>query len=470
MGAEEARARGVALYRRRDFAAAAASFTSALEQTPEHEQCAQAELLGNRAAVLLEWRHFLAAQADCGQALTLLASLPRPLDEQEGNCQALASLRDRLTSRAEKIEVARVEAAESADSAARLTAENTTVQVVDVVRAFDDALARADCGPDDVACSARARLLCGRSTALARAGDFAMALQDARQALAEDPRNSENLGGLAAVARLEALVGARRSDGGSLAVPGVPSTADVPVPAVRVRRLLVSRTAGIEVQVREPFIAGTGGRSWQAGHVLAHWLVQGKGAQEALPLLLGRAGRLLELGAGLGLVGLAAAKAGASCVVLSDVDEEVLQNLRCECELNEAAVHVARLDYTMPVQAQLTSQLQGVMRADFRPEHSFLDTDIRFDVVVGADIIYSGHLHAQLARALPTLLRPGGMVVICVAEDRVGLEEFVTLCKDQGLDVSASTLSESELTALRADTEDDSLCEERRHSILIIRR
>eukprot|EP00928_Gymnodinium_smaydae_P053439 TRINITY_DN37425_c0_g1_i1.p1 TRINITY_DN37425_c0_g1~~TRINITY_DN37425_c0_g1_i1.p1 ORF type:complete len:466 (-),score=87.88 TRINITY_DN37425_c0_g1_i1:68-1465(-) len=452
---EKAKARGIAFYRRKEFANADTCFTSALSAA-DLTQLERAHFLANRAAVRLEWCHYGDAALDCAAGLELLAELKRAA---EPPCNELVddpiqTLMQRLETRAAKV-ATKLDDAKRAESDASLASADPDFNPAERIRAFDHALMCADRGDCPSAKNSRARLLCSRSEAFARVGDFPSALKDAQESLREEPGNQV---AAANKARFEAVLARLGKPGGQATKS---ANGEAAVATTRVEHVLVSREAGIEVDLVQPFIAGTGGRTWEASHVLAHWLVQGAGAKVAMPLCNRPGGRLLELGAGLGLVGLAAAVAGASDVVLSDIDSEVLDNLRREKDLNGLSVQVASLDYTLPVGEQLTAA--GIRCS---ADESVSD----FDVVVGADIIYAGERHAQLAHALPDLMRrPNGLAVLCFANNRVGIEEFVELCIARGFDAVVSPVSEAELAAMRRDTENDDLCSERGHSLLLVR-
>jgi predicted nicotinamide N-methyase len=101
--------------------------------------------------------------------------------------------------------------------------------------------------------------------------------------------------------------------------------------------------------------------------------------------------RAIELGAGVGLAGLAAARAGAS-VLLTDVSDEALGFARRNAELNGLAVDCARLDWFDHGGADL---LAGA-----------------FDLVLAADVLYERRLVEPLARLVPHLLAPGGTALL----------------------------------------------------------
>ncbi len=120
---------------------------------------------------------------------------------------------------------------------------------------------------------------------------------------------------------------------------------------------------------------------WPAALVLAGLaagLAPPKGADPDEPIL--------ELGAGLGLPGLAAAAQGRR-VILSDLDPDALEFARAAVELNhlEDRVEVRALDWTVPP-------------ADLG----------RFHTVLGAEILYHRPLYPHLARLLARVLAPGG--------------------------------------------------------------
>ncbi|PNH00198.1 hypothetical protein TSOC_013998 [Tetrabaena socialis] len=94
-------------------------------------------------------------------------------------------------------------------------------------------------------------------------------------------------------------------------------------------RVATYRYGGREVVIREGSLGdGLGAKVWMVAHLLCLELA-------AHPrLLAGR--RVLEVGSGCGVVGLAAAALGAASVVLTDVEGPVLRNLRDCMHLNRA--------------------------------------------------------------------------------------------------------------------------------------
>ncbi|CAE8639562.1 unnamed protein product, partial [Polarella glacialis] len=109
-----------------------------------------------------------------------------------------------------------------------------------------------------------------------------------------------------------------------------------------------------------------GAQVWHSGHLLANALAGRSGSQPLLEVL--RGARVLELGAGLGIAGLAAAAfAGAAAVVLTDLPE-MQPLLRRNIELND---------------------LTGCCRAETLAWGSTLPESWgAFDVVLAADVVY----------------------------------------------------------------------------------
>lgn len=140
---------------------------------------------------------------------------------------------------------------------------------------------------------------------------------------------------------------------------------------------------------------------WGSGLVLAAHL-------PGLGLVEGR--RVLELGSGLGLGGLAAAALGAAEVVLTDRPGPVLDALRRNVRSNAAAS--ARF---AAASAEALDWSAGVCSAT--------DADTcssgAFDVALGADVLYDAAAPAALLRALRRRLRRGG-VFACVDPGRDG--------------------------------------------------
>ncbi|GAA6051540.1 hypothetical protein JCM3770_000405 [Rhodotorula araucariae] len=145
----------------------------------------------------------------------------------------------------------------------------------------------------------------------------------------------------------------------------------------------------------------TGLRTWQACIALSNHLV-------ASPAPVRRARRILELGAGVGLLSLVAARlirgvGGDGRVVATDIDEKVLEMLEGNIELNGLSnnVHCTMLDW------ELASDAAAIAGDLARWEQAAFDGDGRADLVLGADIVYDPTLATHLAATLGWLLRPG---------------------------------------------------------------
>jgi predicted nicotinamide N-methyase len=118
---------------------------------------------------------------------------------------------------------------------------------------------------------------------------------------------------------------------------------------------------------------------WAAGQALAEYLARGPALR----------GPVLELGAGVGLVGIAAALRGAN----------VLQTDRVSDAMRTARVNAARCGVDGRVQAVVADWRAWPVRQHFR-------------MVLGADIIYRPALHAALRSVLRRTLPPGGTALL----------------------------------------------------------
>jgi predicted nicotinamide N-methyase len=129
---------------------------------------------------------------------------------------------------------------------------------------------------------------------------------------------------------------------------------------------------------------------WQAGIVLASQLSRMPADQDK---------RILEIGSGLGLVGIVAACNGHQ-VTLTDYNEHALNFIRANAHINGCGhVNVEQLDWTQP-------QLVGV-----------------YDTIVGSEIVYKDEDIVLLSRLFEKYLKPGGTIIL-VEEMRRTLTQF----------------------------------------------
>mmetsp|Transcript_56466 Transcript_56466/g.116933 ORF Transcript_56466/g.116933 Transcript_56466/m.116933 type:complete len:275 (+) Transcript_56466:59-883(+) len=157
-------------------------------------------------------------------------------------------------------------------------------------------------------------------------------------------------------------------------------------------------------------VGGTGGMVWPGAILLASQL-------RRRSELLSEASVVLELGAGCGLPGLAAASllrnAGESRVILTDGPEAVLANLEENARANA--------DRVSPVELQVCKLIWEELLDGSAPPPAE-----EIDLILGSDVIWGdrGPLVAHVARLL---VRPAGWLVISAQKGREGLDAFQQL-------------------------------------------
>ena len=125
---------------------------------------------------------------------------------------------------------------------------------------------------------------------------------------------------------------------------------------------------GVVVRQDPHMVDGLGGVVWNAAYKLCEHL-------EAHPELV-RGKRVLELGAGCGLPGLVVATLGASAVVVTDQETDLLrENVRANARVCQAPLSVAELAWGDSLEA--VTQLERICL----PPHGG-----PFDVVIGTEI------------------------------------------------------------------------------------
>jgi nicotinamide N-methyltransferase len=166
-------------------------------------------------------------------------------------------------------------------------------------------------------------------------------------------------------------------------------------------------------------------RQWRAGLLLADAIAAG-----TLPV----AGlRVLELGAGTGLPGLSAALAGARTAVLTDyaeprliarLRENVLANVPAALASDRARLRVAGHTWGRADAEDLLPWEAG--------------KEVRFDVVLGADVLWERFAHRDLLKTLGRVLaRRGVMHLISgLHTGRAVLDQFFRLADASGFELS----------------------------------
>lgn len=136
---------------------------------------------------------------------------------------------------------------------------------------------------------------------------------------------------------------------------------------------------------------------WEAAIVLGQFLA----AQEFEP-----GTSLLELGAGLGAPGLAAAVKGCD-VTLSDYEDLILDFERVSASACKVNVECMMLDWKNP------------------PEMK------QYDIIVGAEILFREEFFEPLLNVMRKALKPGGVIYLAHDERRQSLHPFLQMASEE---------------------------------------
>ncbi len=117
---------------------------------------------------------------------------------------------------------------------------------------------------------------------------------------------------------------------------------------------------------------------WPASIALANYVID-------LPAIAGK--QVLELGAGLGVAGLAAASAGAQ-VIVTDWFEEPLEFVQGSARLNGLQLETRHLDWRYPPDGE------------------------QYDWILGADLMYERRNHVPILDCAQKMLRSGGKLLL----------------------------------------------------------
>jgi len=160
------------------------------------------------------------------------------------------------------------------------------------------------------------------------------------------------------------------------------------------------------------FVGGHGSVIWESSVAVAQLLLLNP------ELVRGRS--VLELGSGCGLGGLAAAAVGAD-VTLTDNCSAVLVNLSENARINALQARVEMFDWAGELHKQ-----SGESK--------------KFDVILGADLVYNPRYGRVLARAIKLHLRKGGLFIGVSPAGRPGFLLFMHSLQQQGLHMSTCPL------------------------------
>ena len=136
---------------------------------------------------------------------------------------------------------------------------------------------------------------------------------------------------------------------------------------------------------------------WEAAIILAQYLAA-QNFQSGTTLL--------ELGAGLGAPGLAAAAKGCK-VTLSDYEELILDFERVSASASNVDINCMMLDWKNPPEME------------------------QYDIIVGAEILFREEFFEPLLNVMRKALKPGGVIYLAHDERRQSLHPFLQMASDE---------------------------------------
>ena len=129
---------------------------------------------------------------------------------------------------------------------------------------------------------------------------------------------------------------------------------------------------------------------------------------------------VLELGCGLGLAGIAAARAGAN-VVFSDYERDA----------HEFAIYNASRNLS----PEIVNSRTRFIDLDWRKvNEQFLPQQRKFDMIIAADVVYERRNFFPLIDVLQRLLSPSGVAIFTEPGRTIG-EQFFKLLNESGFDL-----------------------------------
>ena len=173
------------------------------------------------------------------------------------------------------------------------------------------------------------------------------------------------------------------------------------------------------IHIQQGSAGGHGKDVWNGAPVLARFL---EGEQ-----LHGR--RVLELGAGTGLTGIAAAALGAH-VLLTDIGKPLLELLRANCAANAESVRLA--GGSMQVQALEWGDLDSIELAQAHLSGRS-GADAPYDLIIGADVVYTAEATGKLLSTLASerLCSRDTKVVLAFPPARAAALSFMSSFRDK---------------------------------------
>jgi len=165
----------------------------------------------------------------------------------------------------------------------------------------------------------------------------------------------------------------------------------------------------------------SGATIWAASVLFAHWALT-----EQPDLFRGK--KVLELGSGVGVGGIAVAHL-AEHVTLSDYQPDVVQELTLNAELNSL----------QNTEVQLVDWCESPTEQE------------QYDVVIGCDVMYEPEIMQPLVSYLLAVLRPGGLYIAFSEETRAGNNAFIGTASEKTAEctVEATQMGEAALSGAR---------------------